>query len=217
MKVKTMKKTIIIMAMTLLGALNAASQEITSYETDSTAYLNAIYNPNDYAQAPIKGPQRKVADRNRLHTDVNMGVGFGGGGSYEYINPRFNYDLSKKWSLNFGMGIAYSNLKLRDFAISDQNGATYQNLRAISNYYSAGATYRASDRLSLYGDLIYIKSTPVGDSPFSSNTDAYMATFGATYNITKSLSIGFEVRQSRNVNPYNSPYGIIYNNPYSPW
>jgi hypothetical protein len=219
-----MRKTLIIMALTLLGAFAAGAQEVTSYETDSTAYYNAVYNPNnDYAQAPIRGPQRKVnSDRNRLHTTVNTGVGISGGGSYEFVNPTFNYDLSKKWSLNFGMGVSYSNLKLRTFANSEDGGANYQNLRAISNYYSAGATYRASERLSLYGDLIYAKTMPVGggDNPFGYNNDAYMARFGATYQINKSLSVGFEMSTSRNVNPYGAPgnpYGIIYNNPYSPW
>ncbi len=206
------------MALSLIGALPAAAQEVSAYDTDSTAYYNAAYNPNDYAQAPIKGPQRKVADRSRLHTNVDMGVGFGNGGSYEYINPTFDYDLSKKWSLNFGMGVAYSSLKLRDLPYSEGGSVSYQNLRAISNYYSAGATYRASDKLSLYGDIIYVKTMPVGgdDNGFY-NTDRYMATFGATYNITKSLSVGFEVRQSRGINPYLNPYGTMYNNPYSPW
>lgn len=217
-----MRKTLIIIASVLMGALTAGAQEVTSYETDSTAYYNAIYNPNDnYAQAPVKGPQRKVnSDRNRLHATVNTGIGVGGGGSYEFVNPRFNYDLNKKWSLNFGMGIAYSNLKFRNFA-NTENAAKYDNLRAISNYYSVGATYRATDKLSLYGDLIYAKTMPVGggDNPFGNN-DAYMATFGATYQINKVFSIGVEVQHARNANPYGAPgnpYGIIYNNPYSPW
>ena len=213
-----MRKTFIIIVSALLGTLTAGAQEVTSYETDSTAYYNAIYNPNDYyAQAPVKGPQRKVnSDRNRLHATVNTGIGVGGGGSYEFVNPRFCYDLNKKWSLDFGMGVSYSNLKFRNFA-NAESSAKYQNLRAVTNYYSVGATYRATGRLSLYGDLIYAKMMPVGgDNPFGGSTDAYMATFGANYQINKALSIGFEVRQSRNVNPYN-PYGIIYNNPYSPW
>ena len=210
------------MALTLLGALTAGAQEVTSYETDSTAYYNAVYNPNDYAQAPIKGPQRRVNnDRSRLHTTVNTGVGVGNGGSYEFVNPTFNYDLSKKWSLNFGMGVSYSNLKLRNFASTEDGGANYQNLRAISNYYSVGAMYRASEKLSLYSDIIYAKTMPVGgDNPFGGNSDAYMARFGATYQINRALSVGFEMSTSRNVNPYGvpgSPYGIIYNNPYSPW
>ena len=207
------------MSLALAGALTAGAQEVTSFDADSTAYYNAVYNPNEYAQAPVKSPQRKVNERPRLHADVNMGVGFGGNGTYEYVNPRFHYDLSKKWSLNFGMGVSYSSLKLRGLSAGpESNVASYQNLRAITNYYSAGASYRASEKLSLYGDIIYAKTMPVGgcESPWGGNTDAYMATLGATYNITKSLSIGFEVRQSRNVNPYN-PYGIIYNNPYSTW
>ena len=207
-----MRKTLIIMAFALLGAQAAGAQEVTSYETDSTAYYNALYNPNDYAQAPIKGAQRKLDNRDRLHATVNTGVGIGGGGSYEYINPTLDYDLSKKWSLNFGMGIAYSNFKLRDYSNAEQ--ANYANMRAITNYYSAGVTYRASEKLSLYGDIIYARTMPVGggSSPYYDG-DRYMATFGATYNITKSLSVGFEMRQSRGMNPY----GIMYNNPYSPW
>ncbi len=222
-----MRKTLIIMVSALLGTLTAGAQEVTSYETDSTAYYNAVYNPSGYAQAPVRGPQRKVnADRNRLHATVNTGIGVGGGGSYEYVNPRFTYDLNKKWSLDFGMGISYSNLKFRNFA-NAESSARYENLRAVTNYYSVGATYRATEKLTLYGDLIYAKRMPVGggDNPLGGNNDAYMATFGAMYQVNKAFSIGFEVQKSRNVNPYGLPgnpsgipdYGIIYNNPYSPW
>lgn len=214
-----MKKTLIILALCLIGALPAVSQEITAYDTDSTAYYNAAYNPNDFGQAPVKGRQARVQDgRGRLHADVRMGAGFGGGGSYEFVSPTLEYDLSKKWSLNFGMGLAYSTMKWKSLPLDEGGQVSYQNMRAVSNYYSAGATYHASDRLSLYGDLIYVKSVPVGgDGHCMYDGDRYMATFGATYNITKSLSVGFEVRQSRGFSPYASRYGIIYNNPYSPW
>ena len=208
-----MKKTLIIMALTLLGALSASAQEVAAYDaTDSTAYYNALYNPNDYAQAPVRGPQRKVFDRSRLHANVNMGVGMSGGGSCEYVNPTFNYDLSKKWSLNFGMGVAYSTFKFKALPLGE-DVATYQNLRAISNYYSVGAEYRASDRLSLYGDLIYARTSPLGGGYFDSyDKDRYMANFGATFNISKSFSVGFEVSTSRGVNPY-----MYFDNPKWPF
>ena len=201
------------MAFALVGALPAGAQEVTSYDTDSTAYYNALYNPNDYAQAPIKGQQRKVTDRSRLHTNVNMGVGVSGAGSCEFVNPTFSYDINKRWSLDFGMGLAYSTFKFRDVP-HGEGSATYQNLRAVSNYYSVGATYRASEKLSLYGDLIYARTTPLGGGDYfdNYNKDRYMATFGATYNITKSFSVGFEVSTSQGINPY-----MYYDNPKWPF
>ena len=207
-----MKKLMLIISVLLAGGLAADAQEVSSYDTDSTFYYNNVYNPNDYAQSPVTLPQRKVSEQSRLHTNVNMGMGFGNGGSYEFIKPTVSFDATKKWSLNFGMGIAYSNLSLRSYTGADKS-VSYNDLRAITNYYSAGASYRASENLSLYGELIYAKSTPVGGNAlYGGNRVSYMAVFGATYHITKSLSVGFEVRQSQNMNPYD-----IYNNPYSPW
>ncbi len=203
-------KTKLIMAAALAMSIHTAlAQEITAYDADSTAYYNALHNPNDYAQAPVKGQQRKVLEPSRVHTSINMGTGFSSLGSYEFISPTVTYEASKKWNLNFGMGIAYSNWKPARIG-SDEN-CTYDNLRALTTYYSAGAEYRASDKLSLYGDILYYKTTPTSHTSLGDN-DGYMATFGATYNITKSLSVGFEVRSSRNVNPYG-----LYHNPYSPW
>ncbi|MBR4325934.1 MAG: outer membrane protein transport protein [Bacteroidales bacterium] len=217
-----MKKILFIIVWSLLGASVAGAQEVTSYDTDSTAYYNAAFNPAEYGQAPIKGPQRKLADASRLHTNVNMGVGVGGGGSFEYVNPTFYYDLSKKWSLNFGMGVAYSTFKLKNLACNE-DVANYQNLRAISNYYSAGATYRATERLSLYGNIIYEKSMPVGGgnaNGLTMDNDRYMATFGATYRFSEKFSIGVEFSHAHDTNPYSNfsnPYSTIYHNPYSPW
>lgn len=218
-----MKKVLFIIVWSLLGASVAGAQEVTSYDIDSTAYYNAVFNPAEYSQAPIKGPQRKVSDANRLHTNVSMGVGVGGGGSFEYVNPTFNYDLSKKWSLNFGMGVAYSTLKLKNLSRTAEDAANYQNLRAVSNYYSVGATYRATEKLSLYGDLIYAKSMTVGGgnvNGLSMDSDRYMATFGATYHFNEKFSVGFEFSHAHDSNPYSNfinPYSTIYHNPYSPW
>jgi opacity protein-like surface antigen len=204
-----MKKFIILTALLALGFTQVEAQEITSYDTDSTAYYNMVYGPDDYAQAPIKGPQRKVNGTDKFHTSINLGTGFGNGGYYQYLSPMFNYDISKKWTLNIGTSIAYSTFKVRDF----ENVGERSTLHALTNYYSVGATYNATERLSLYGDVIYGRTMPTGNSSVNGlSNDGYMATFGATFNISKSLSIGIEVRSSRNMNPYG-----IYNNPYSPW
>ncbi|MCQ2253189.1 MAG: outer membrane protein transport protein [Bacteroidales bacterium] len=187
---------------------NVSAQDITGYDTDSTAIYNAYYNPENYSQAPVKGAQRRIDSNGpKITSNITMGTSFGGGISSQYIEPRLNYQATNRLQLQFGMGIMYSNINLRGLATED---ISYQNMRALTNYYSASAQYQASERCRVYGSVVYASSRMM-DNPSSPMRDKYMATVGATYNITKSLSIGFEVRQS-NINPY-----YMYGMPCNSW
>ncbi len=184
------------------------AQEISSYETDSTAIYNALYNPNDYAQSPVKLPQRKVLDRSRISTQVNMGTSFGKYGSSQFVAPEISYEASDRLHLHFGMGMIHSSLRLMNFA---SETSAENNLRAIQNYYSVGARYSVSPRCDIYGSLIYMHDNYQQGNKFSQGKDRYMATFGATFNITESLQIGIQIRQSENMSPFYThgyaPYG----------
>jgi len=201
-----MRKLILALAAAIIVQA-AHAQEITSYDVDSTAIYNAMYNPSDYAQAPVTLPQRKVLDRNRISTQINMGTSISSIGSSEYINPNISYQATDRLSLSFGMGIMYSNLKLRNF--EDETSAE-SSMRAITNYYSVAASYRVSPKCDVYGSLIYMRDDFGAKSQFSPQ-NRYMATFGATFNITESLSIGIELRKSENMSPFYTrgynPYG----------
>ena len=106
--------------------------------------------------------------------------------------------------------MAYSNLKYRSFG-NNTEGVTYQNLKALTNYYSVSANYQASEKLQLTSSVIYFQNNYTSASDKNMfNRDAYMATFGATYQITPSFSIGVEVSNYKNVNPWGYGYG----NPY---
>lgn len=200
-----MKKMAIALLMAAVSS-GAMAQEVTSYAADSTAYYNSLYNPNDYAQAPIKGPQRRVGDsdgRSRIHTSINMGTGFGSMGNYQFLSPSVSYDATKRLSLQFGMGLQYSNFKIADMA---GERLEYRRASAVTNYYSVSAAYQASDRCVLYGGLVYGTDVMQKGEPRRMDSDRYTAIMGATFNITKSLSIGVEVRQQKNMSPFGG-YG----------
>ena len=79
----------------------------------------------------------------------------------------------------------------------------------MTNYYSVEASYLASERLLLTGSIIYANNH-YGEPRSKYNNDGYMCTFGATYQITPSFSIGFEVSQSHNIYPVYGGYGYRY-------
>ncbi|MCQ2250077.1 MAG: hypothetical protein MJZ66_03095 [Bacteroidales bacterium] len=186
----------------------ASAQEIASYEVDSTAIYTAMYNPNNYSKAPVKLPQRKVLDCNRINTQINMGAGFGSIGSYEFVAPSISYQATDRLQLQLGMGFVYGSLRLRSFA---GETSAENNLRAISNYYQASARYSVSEKCDVYGSLMYWRGNSLDRNPYSRGKDSYMATFGASFSITESLHIGIEVRRAENVSPFYcggyAPYG----------
>ncbi|MBQ5403700.1 MAG: hypothetical protein IIU11_04970 [Bacteroidales bacterium] len=176
-------KKIFTFFVTLLIAFSVKAQEVTSFEEKS--------------QMPIS-------------TSVDMGCSFSNFSNTEYLGARTKFQPLKRWDFSLGLGMAFSNFKAPVYS-SESGTANYQNLRALTNYYTASASYRASQKLSIYSSVVYFKNDMLGNnsnkkSPYF-NRDAYMATFGATYQITPSFSVGFEVRNSQNVDPYGFYYG----------
>lgn len=181
----------------------AHAQEITCSDVDSTSIYNILNNPNDYSQAPTTLPKRKVLDRSRISTNINMGTSFSSIGSAQYISPAISYQATDRLHVSIGMGMMYSTLNLSGLEGFAANGEKLKN-RTVTNYYSASASYQLSPRSMIYGSIIYAKNLDNGSnalSPYFSK-DRYMATFGANFNITESLSIGFEVRRAQNMGPY---------------
>jgi hypothetical protein len=119
--------------------------------------------------------------------------------------PKLDFKPYDKWHFSFATGIS-----LTCFKTAPTMEGNYRNIKALTNYYSASANYKASPRLSLYSSLTYYKNGFSNASKNDANyfnRDAYTASFGANYQITPSLSVGLEVRQSKNVNPYGFYYG----------
>ncbi len=208
-----MRKIIMAIAAAIMVS-TAHAQEITSSSVDSTFIYNYLNNPNDYSQAPTTLPQRKVLDRSRISTNINMGTSFSTIGMAQYINPAISYQATDRLHVSIGMGMMYSTLNLSSMEGLAANGEKIKT-HTVTNYYSASASYQLSPRSMIYGSIIYAKNLDNGNNALSPyfNKDRYMATFGANFNITESLSIGFEVRKAQNMSPYymydryNGPMG----------
>ncbi|MBO4371495.1 MAG: hypothetical protein J5826_01060 [Bacteroidales bacterium] len=178
-----MKKLAILICVALFGA-NVSAQEIFEYQQIDTTFQT--YQPEPYSQTPVRESIRESKNR---HAKAG---------------------LDKRFHVSFGMGMAFSTFKAPVF--TDYNEApTYQKLRTMTNYYSVEASYLASERLLLTGSLIYANNH-YGEprTRYNSANDGYIATFGATYQISPSFSIGFEVSQSHNMYPVYGGYGNRY-------
>ena len=204
-----MKKMLMAIA-AALAISSAQAQEITAQDIDSTYIYNALNNPNDYSQAPTTLPRQKVPGQ-RISSRVSLGTSVSSTGSSQYINPAVSFQATDKLQLTFGMGLIYSNLKLHNFE-KELAADGLINSHALTNYYTLQASYQVSSKCTMYGSLIYAHNSMEKEAlpPYFSK-DRYMAAFGATFNITESLSIGFEVRRSSNMGAYygfESPYSM---------
>ena len=115
-----------------------------------------------------------------------------------------NFTPLKKWKFSLATG-----LSLTSFKTPTMEG-NYHNIKALTNYYSASASYAATRKLSLYSAITYYRTSCYGQEkkglmPF--NKDAYETSIGAHYQITPSLSVGFEIKHTENINPYGFYYG----------
>jgi len=165
-------------------AANVSAQEIIEYQNIDTVFQQ--YQSEPYSQTPVRESIRESKNR---HARAGM---------------------DKRFHVSVGFGISFSSIKAPVF--SDYNETpTYQKLRTITNYYQVEASYLASERLLLTGSIIYANNH-YGEprSRYNSSNDGYIATFGATYQITPSFSIGFEVSQSHNIYPVYGGYGYHY-------
>lgn len=188
----------------------AQAQEITSYEADSTSIYNALNNPNDFSQAPTVLPKQRIFAPGRVNTNVMMGTSVSNLGASQYVSPTINYNATDRLQLFFGMGIMHTNLRL-DLSGTDLSAPKRDNTSLLTTYYTVGARYQVSPRCDVYGSVIYMNNSLGNNANPLFDKDRYMATFGATFNITESLSIGVEVRNSKNVSPY------YMHNPFSPY
>ena len=186
----------------LVFPLIVSAQEITEYQCDDTSSFFSRYEL--LIQQNEQFDYHKTQQIPRVHTSVSVGVGVGAG-NYEYVNPKVDIEATKKLSFSVGMGFMYSNFRVG--SVSATETPTYQNLRAMSNFYSVQAAYKASEKLLVTSSLIYGQNNILNSSNRAkSNFDSYIATFGATYQITPAFSVGFEVSQYHNVSPFYMPY-----------
>ena len=173
-------------------------------------FSSGLMAQEDYSQTPVREGIRNSKNR-QVQTEVGMGAGFWNGGNSDYVSTGIGFQPAERWRFSAGFGLMYSNFKAPVFSSYNET-PDYQNLRAITNFYKASASYLASERLLLTGSIIYGQNrvtTP--GTRYSSSNDAYMCTFGATFKISPSLSIGVEVSRSQNMYPY---YDYGYGDPY---
>ena len=179
------------------------AQEVVEYQNDDTVSVFSRYELPAQKGEQFSEPQN--GGENKFHTSINTGVGVGNGGSYEYVNPKFSVDVSKRLQISAGVGVMFSNFKVGN--VSSGETPTYQTLRAMSNFYSLQAEYKATERLLVTGSLIYGNNSLMsGSQKYKTNFDSYIATFGAVYQITPSFSVGFEVSRYQNASPFYMPY-----------
>lgn len=194
-----MKKLIFTAVLFAALASSGFSQQVSVYQSDSND--NYYQTQKDDTQSDVV-----TVGKNRVKSHVNIGTGFSKNGSYEFINPGLTYSASKKLDLSFSAGLMYSNFKTPVLSI-ENNQTSYENMRALTNYYSAQARYYATEKLMITGSLIYQTSSISGGALSSRlNNDGYIISAGAIYQITPSLSVGFEVNRYNNINPYGIGY-----------
>ena len=115
---------------------------------------------------------------------------------------KINFIPQDKWQFAFSTGISFSNFK------APTTDCNYRNIKALSNYYTLSTNYKATKKMSLYSSVTYLREDYKSQKDyFRGNLDGYLTTFGLNYQITPSLSVGFQVSTSKNVNPY---YGYYY-------
>lgn len=115
-----------------------------------------------------------------------------------------NFTPIKKWKFSLGTGISFTGFK------APAMDCNCHNIKALTNYYSAAASYSATKKLSLYSAITYYRTTCYGSEKkggMSFDRDAYITSFGANYQITPSFSLGFEIRHAENASPYGFYYG----------
>ena len=198
------------MCATLFSA-SVMAQEVTEYQSEDAGEVNVLqqYNAEPYSQTPVRESIRNSKNR-RVRTNVDVGAGFSSSGSFNYVLPEVAFQPAKRWQVSVDAGVMYSNFKAPVFSDYTET-PNYQNLRAITNYYKAEASYLASERLLITGSILYGQNRyGAPRSKYSSNNDSYMCSFGATYQITPAFSIGFEVSQYHNMYPMYGGYGYPY-------
>ncbi len=178
----------------------------------SNIYAQIIPSCRDYVGANENNQEQKADDKkSNLQYSVNVGTsvstGYLGNALNVFAEPELRYRLSPRWSISTGFLIMNSN-------ISDLYSDRYKGrYNAVSTYVTAAATYHASEKLRITGEILY----GMNKSPFTfdgnKNNSEYYLRFSAEYKINKSLSLGVEIiNQKTNFSPFSN---IYYGNRFS--
>ncbi len=178
----------------------------------SNIYAQPFIYCRDEVVANENNQEQKTDDKkSKLQYSVNVGTGvstgYFGNALNMFVEPELRYRLSPKWSISTGFLIMNSS-------ISDLYTDRYKGrYNTVSSYLTAAATYHASEKLRITGEILY----GMNKSPFSfdgnKNNSEYYLRFSAEYKINKSLSVGIEIINGKtNFSPFSD---IYYGNRFS--
>ncbi|MGB3618603.1 MAG: hypothetical protein WBA12_10820 [Catalinimonas sp.] len=150
-----------------------------------------------------------AAPSTRLHYQTQVGAAWTGGqwgqGNVFYVSPFLSYDLNDRWTLHAGALVHRTQMVAPRFEAEGQ--PTVNAFGGASGY--AGASYRASERLTLSGFATYDFMPMNTLSPYC-NPSRWTGSFQADYKLSEHFSVGLNVSQGRGVYGYGVPFGSTF-------
>jgi len=207
-----MKRGIILIILFHL-VLNGMGQNLLHYPE---VWMAPTPGPEKYYIDSLKKRASEASWLPHIHYRLNVGTSFTSGSWYgngiqTWVAPEVNYQLNERW--NFRAGVMIS----RNFPIqnSDEEYGVFVNPNRGSGFnfliYS-GADYKVNDKLILSADVmksVAQKREFNYSLPGPGNFESY--SFSLNYKLSKSMSIGANIR----FNNGNSPFGYNSSFPYT--
>jgi hypothetical protein len=195
--------------------------------------LPKFYQPLDSTTlAKIKEEEKEKSKKKsilmrrhpQVSSSVSIGTGFSSYGNNttmmsSYIAPSVSYWAKPKLNFTITGIYMYSNMNgMGEFYGFDPEYSFNSNMSSLG--VSGSAYYQVSDRLSIWGDGMYIENESVfKESPSNLyNEDFKTVSIGVGYRITDNLHFNIQYRIMEGYNPayiYNSPF--YYNPRYDPF
>ena len=169
--------------------------------------------------APPPGPEKYYIDSIKnasstrswspgIHYRLNLGTSFSSGGWFgnsiqTWVAPELNYRLNQRW--NFRAGVMISNtLPIQNSKDAFGVSGTRDPLSGLSYLFYTGADYQVNEKLIISADVM--KSVVQNSkfdyfSPGAGNFESYAFSFN--YKLSRSFSIGGNIRLSNGNDPYN--------------
>lgn len=123
-----------------------------------------------------------------------------------YVMPTISQQISAKWHINAGLMLRSNNFL--------SNGT---NLHRQDAFLMAGASYQATEKLTISGQMLYDPNRPAFGDQFSASR--WSAMMSAQYKISDNVSVGVSVRVSQGNSPFSNNAPLMMNNDpiYNNW
>lgn len=155
----------------------------------------------------------KVSYQIDLGSSFSTSKSFGNALSF-YTAPQIKYKFTPK--LNLSAGIMLINTSVSNYYLAEKN----KNSNINQAFLFTGFDYQASEKLKIYGQIMYgLNSSP--NTTLNSNNSQYYIRFDAEYKVTENFSIGLRIMNQNMGYPGYGNYGLDpfnnYNSFYNPF